>query len=210
MFRHYILAAATFVGVGACASGTKVVSAGGDVASITPANRDYLPVGTFMTVRLDQQLSTSNRDGDTFSGTVTDPVYAQDNTIAIPAGSTLFGRVTGVHRASLPTEQNIIRLNFDQVRLRGHDYPFTGSISNVALQNQGSSNTVRNAVAAGAGGAALGAILSGGELSSAIAGGLIGAAAGTVISVGLGDAADGVIPAGSTVTVRATQPVQVR
>lgn len=209
MFRHYILAAATLVGAGACASGTKV-TAGGDVASVTPANRDFLPVGTTMNVRLDQQISTSNREGDTFSATIVDPVYAQDNTIAVPAGSTLFGHVTGVHRASLPTEQNIIRLNFDELRLRGHAYPFNGTISNVTVRNQGSNNAVRNAVAGGAAGAVIGAVLSGGELSSAITGGLIGAGAGAAISMGIGNSSDAVIPAGSNVTVRSTQPVQVR
>jgi len=210
MLRHYVLAAATLVGVGACASGTQVTS-GGDVASVTPANRDYLPVGTTMTVRLDQQISTSNREGDTFSGTVVDPVYAQDNTIAVPAGATLFGHITGVHTASLPTEQNVIRLNFDELRLRGRAYPFNGAISNVAVQNQQrTSNTARNAAVGAAAGAVLGAVLSGGELSKIITGGLLGAAAGTVVSLGTGNSTQAMIPAGSTVTVRSTQPVQVR
>jgi hypothetical protein len=118
--------------------------------------------------------------------------------------------VTGVHRATLPTEQNIIRLNFDELRLHGHAYAFSGTIANLAVQNPGSNNTARNAVAAGAAGAGIGAVLSGGELSSAIAGGLIGAGAGAAISMGRGNASEGVIPAGSMATVRSTQPVQVR
>lgn len=209
MTRTLILGLAV-AGLSACASGTRVTS-GGDVASVTPANRNYLPVGTTMTVRLDQAISTASREGDTFSATVADPVYASDNTIAVPAGATLFGHVTGVHAATLPTEQNVIRLNFDELRMNGRAYPFSGSISNVAVQNKnGGSNTTRAAVTGAAAGAVLGAVLSGGELSKIITGGLLGAAAGTVISMGTGTSAQATIPAGSTVVVRSTQPVQVR
>lgn len=214
MIRHTILtfaacAAATLVG--GCASGTQVTS-GGDVASVTPANRNYLPVGTTMTVHLDQSISTASHEGDTFSATVIDPVYASDNTIAVPVGASLFGHITGVHAATLPTEQNVIRLNFDELRLNGRSYPFSGAISNVAVQNKNSagSNTARAAATGAAAGAVLGAVLGGGELSKIITGGLLGAAAGTVISMGVGNSTQATIPAGSTVVVRSTQPVQVR
>jgi hypothetical protein len=206
-----MLGLAALCAAGACASGTQVTS-GGDVASVTPANRNYLPVGTTMSVRLDQSISTASHEGDSFSGTVVSPVYAQDGSIAVPTGATLFGHVTGVHTASLPTDQNVIRLNFDELRLNGRAYPFSGAISNVAVQNAngGSNNTARDAVTGAAAGAVLGAVLSGGELSKIITGGLLGAAAGTVISMGTGTSKEAVIPAGSTVTVRSTQPVQVR
>jgi len=55
----------------------------------------------------------------------------------------------------------------------------------------------------------LGAIISGGDLSKIISGGLLGAAAGTVISLGTGST-QSVIPAGSMMTIRSTQPVQIR
>ncbi|HXT17084.1 MAG TPA: hypothetical protein VN706_15690 [Gemmatimonadaceae bacterium] len=212
MIRTTILAIATLCAVGACASGTRA-TAGGDVASVTPDNRNYLPVGTTMTVRFDQAISTASHEGDSFSGTVVNAVYASDNTIAVPAGATLYGHVTGVHVASMPTEQNVIRLNFDRISLNGRTYPFTGAISDVTVSNPRSiaSSTTRNAVTGAAAGAVLGAVLSGGELSKIITGGLLGAAAGTVISMGTSSGTTpATIPAGSTATVKATQPVQVR
>lgn len=211
MIRNILLTLSACVLAGACASGTRVTS-GGDVASVTPANRDYLPVGTTMSVRLDQSISTASHEGDSFSASVVDPVYASDNTIAVPAGATLYGHVTGVHTATLPTDQNVIRLNFDELRMNGRAYPFSGAISNVAVQNRNAagSSTARDAVTGAAAGAVLGAVLSGGELSRIITGGLLGAAAGTVISMGTGTTSQATIPAGSTVVVRSTQPVQVR
>ena len=125
----------------------------------------------------------------------------------------LQGRVTGAHTAKIPGEQNVIRLDFNSLTMRGRSYPFSGSISNVSAQAGGgvSNNTGRNAAIGGAAGAVLGGILSGGEVSKMIAGGLLGAAAGTVISMGTGTGGtEAVIPAGSLVTVRSNEGIQVR
>jgi hypothetical protein len=208
MYYKLLIAVAGSVLIGACASGTQV-SSGGDVTPATPANRNSLPPGTTMAARLDQSISTSSHDGDSFSATVAEPVQAQDGTIAIPAGSVLRGHVTGAHAAKIPGEQNVIRLAFDDIRIAGRTHPFSGSISNVTIQTEGGNTTTRDAATGAAAGAVLGAILSGGEVSKIIAGGLLGAATGTVISMGSGSSA-AVIPAGSTVTVRATEAVQIR
>jgi hypothetical protein len=212
MYRKTLIMAVSACALGACATGTKV-SSGGEVAPATPVTRDYLPPGTTMTARLDQSISTSNHEGDAFAATVTNAVYAQDGTVAIPAGAMLRGHVTGIHTSNLPTDQNVIRLDFDELRMNGRSYPFSASISNVDVQNQGTggigSNTARDAATGAAAGAVLGAVLSGGELSKIITGGLLGAAAGTVISMGTGGG-NAVIPAGSTVTVRSNQGVQIR
>lgn len=212
MYRNTLTTLACAALLAACASGTQV-SAGGEVAPATPANRNWLPAGTTMSARLDQSISTSSHEGDAFSATVASNVYAQDGSVAIPAGAVLRGHVTGIHSASLPTDQNVIRLNFEQLDMNGRSYPFSGSISDVSVENGkgGTSSTVRNATTGAAAGAVLGAVLSGGDLSKIITGGLLGAAAGTVISMGQGGgSAAATIPAGSTVTVRSNQAVQVR
>jgi hypothetical protein len=200
--------------------------AAGDVALVTPGNLDYLPVGTTMFVRLGQSISTANQPGDTFSGTVVDSVYSFDNTVAVPAGATLFGRVTGVHRATGPGDQNLIRLSFDEVHLNGRAYPYVGAISGVALQTDGGPNaglgTSRSSVRAMttgrvASGSAASmaanapvAVVSGDDLSRIITAGRLSAASGTVISIGASSASQATIPAGATVTVRSTQPFRVR
>jgi hypothetical protein len=211
MKRAIALTLATICAAGACARGPQV-GAAGDVAPATPVNRNVLPVGTTMTARFDQSISTSNREGDQFTATVVDPVYAQNGAVAIPAGAVLSGRVTGVHSGSVVGDQSVIRLDFDELRMNGRTYPFEGSISNVTVnQSNGRSSTAKDATVGAAAGAVLGAVLSGGELSKVLTGGLLGAAAGTVISMGNGGGgARAEIPSGSTVTVRATQAVQVR
>jgi hypothetical protein len=201
-----ILAAAA--ALGACATGTKVM-AGGDVAATTPSNANYLPAGTTMNARFDQSVSTASREGDAFSATVTDNVYAANGAIAVPAGSVLRGHVTGVHSGNI-ADQNVIRLNLESLDMHGRTYPFSGSVSNVTVKNGASSSTIRDATTGAVAGAVLGAVISGAELGRIVTGGLLGAAAGTVISLGTGDASSAMIPAGSTVTVRANTGVQVR
>lgn len=208
MYRHTIALLAAAATLGACATGTKV-AAGGDVAATTPTSGNYLPAGTTMNARFDQAISTSNREGDAFSATVTDNVYATNGAIAIPAGAVVRGHVTGVHSGNI-ADQNVIRLNFETLDMRGRTYPFSGSVSNVSVKNGASSSTVRDATTGAVAGAVLGAVLSGAELSKIVTGGLLGAAAGTVISLGTGDASHATIPAGSTVTIRSNEGVQVR
>jgi hypothetical protein len=208
MQRNILTLLATTALLGACATGTKV-TAGGDVAATTPANSSYLPTGTTMTARFDQAISTSNHDGDAFSASVIDNVYASNGTIAIPAGAVVRGHVTGVHSGNI-AEQNVIRLDFETLDMRGRSYPFSGSVSDVSVKNGASNSTVRDAATGAVAGAALGAVLSGVELSKIVTGGLLGAAAGSVISLGTGDASKATIPAGSTVTIRSNEGVQVR
>jgi hypothetical protein len=167
-----------------------------------------------MDARLNQSIGTvSSRSGDSFTATVVNPVYAQDRSIAIPAGSILHGRITGVHNATVPGEQSLIRLAFEDLQMRGRTYPVTASISNVVLERQPigatTSSTVRGAAAGAAAGAGLGAVISGGELSRILTGGLLGAAAGTVISMGVGGK-ENVLPAGSTMSVRTNENVRIR
>jgi hypothetical protein len=168
-----------------------------------------------MQAKLNQALGTaSSRKGDSFTATVVNPVIAQDGFIAVPEGSLLRGRITGIHKSSIPGEQSVIRLAFEDLQIRGKTFPVTASISNVVPVDKQAipattASTVHNAAAGGATGAALGTVISGGELSKIIAGGILGAATGTVISLGAGGS-EGVIPAGSTFTVRTNDQVIVR
>lgn len=198
----------------ACATGTRVMTAGGEVAPLAPINRDFLPAGTEMTAKLDQTLATaSSHSGDTFSATVVNPVYAQDGMVAVPAGSVLHGRITGIHNATTPGQNSLIRLAFEDIQMRGKTYPLTASVSNVAAERQAAAPTtvspVRGAVAGAATGAVIGGVVSGAELSKILKGGLLGAAVGTVISVGAAGT-EGVMPVGSTLTVRSNEAVRIR
>jgi hypothetical protein len=167
-----------------------------------------------MAARLNQSIGTSSsHTGDTFSATVVNPVYARDGSVAVPAGTILHGHITGVHHSTVPGEQSVIRLAFDDLQMHGRTYPVTASISNVALERQStapnSSTTARGAVTGAAAGSTLGAIISGADLSKIITGGLLGAAAGTVISMGTGGT-ENAIPASSTLSVRTNEDIRIR
>jgi hypothetical protein len=214
MHRHTVLVVSFVALSAACATGGTTVTAGGEVAPVAPVNSNWLPAGTSMDARLNQSIGTSSsRSGDSFTATVVNPVYAQDGTTAIPAGSILHGRITGVHNSTIPGEQSVIRLAFEDLQMRGRTFPVTASISNVVVEKQQTpattSSTVRGAVTGAAAGVLLGAVISGGELSKILTGGLLGAAAGTVISMGVGGT-ENVLPAGSTMTVRTNENVRIR
>jgi hypothetical protein len=213
MKRQLALLVGSLAALGGCARNAQVESTG-EVAPATPADRSVLPAGTAMTARLNQSLGTAaSKEGDQFTATLTNAVVAQNGTTAVPSGAMLFGHVTGLHSATLPTDQAVIRLAFDSISFNGRTFPFDASISNVAVKNESGSpstnTTVRDAAVGAAAGAVLGGIISGGDLSKMITAGLLGAAAGTAISLGTGTG-QAVIPAGTTMTVRSTQEVRVR
>ena len=213
MTRHIAITLAAAIAAAGCASGTRVESAG-EIAPATPMNGAVLPAGTTMRVKLNESVGTrSSHEGDQFTATVTESVRAENGVDAVPVGSMLFGRVTGLHAAAGPGEQAVIRLAFDSVRIRGMSYPFDGTISSVNVEKEQTDPTkagVAKEAAVGAiAGAAFGAILGGVELSKIITGGLLGAAAGTVISLGTGST-QAVIPSGTRMSVRATETVRLR
>jgi len=213
LHKTFITAAlAGFGSLVACASGTTVHSDAGQVVAVNPVTADFIPAGTMFNGRFDQSISTSNHEGDRFSMTVTNPVYAQNGAVAIPAGAVLTGVVTGVHSAKVPGERNVIRLNVNALHMNDRAYPFSGNISNVKVENaSGASNkTIRNTLIGGAVGTALGAIVTGGEAAGLITGGILGAGAGAIISLGNGSNEPATIPAGSSVTIQTTQGVPIR
>jgi len=213
MTRQLALSFAAMVAAAACASSTRVESAG-EVAPATPITGAVLPSGTTMNIRLNESVGTvSSHEGDHFTATVAEDVRAENGADAVPSGSMVFGRVTGLHSSAVPGEQSVIRLAFDSIRVRDRVYPFDASISNVNVSheqtNATNSSTAKEAAVGAVAGAALGAILGGAELSKIVTGGLLGAAAGTVISLGTG-ANQSVIPSGTRMTIRSTETVRLR
>ena len=213
MTRYIAITLAAAFAAGACASGTRVESAG-EIAPATPMNGAVLPAGTTLRVRLNESVGTrSSHEGDQFTTVVTEAVRASNGVDAVPEGSMLFGHVSGLHSANVPGEHAVIRLAFDSVRIRGESYPFDAMISEVNVtREQTDPTTAGVAKEAGVGaiaGAALGVIIGGAELSKIITGGLLGAAAGTVISLGTGST-QSVIPSGTRMTVRSTEQIRLR
>ena len=130
MIRHVaLIAGALTLAAGAGCARNAQVESSGEVAPATPANRSVLPAGTSMTARLNQSLGTSaSKEGDQFTATVTNAVMAQNGATAVPSGAMLYGHVTGLHSATLPADQAVIRLAFDSIGFNGRTYPVDASV----------------------------------------------------------------------------------
>ena len=197
----------------ACARQTRIES-GGDVAvREAPVNARTLPSGTTIDARLEREIGTkTSRVGDGFTATVDNAVLAQNGATVVPAGAKLYGTVTGLHSSERTGDQAAIRIAFERIEFNGQSHPFEAKVTATALETRGQdsrSETLKKAGIGAAAGAVLGGILSGGELDKILIGGALGAAAGTVISLGTGDV-EGVLPAGTRMTLQTTRTVALR
>jgi hypothetical protein len=139
-------------------------------------------------------------------------VVAQNGATVVPSGARIHGRVTGLDNSDHAGEPAAIKVEFDRISMRGTSYPFNAKVTATNLQTRVGdtrSETLRKAGVGAAAGAVLGAVLSGGDLEKILLGGALGAAAGTVISLGGGDV-EAVLPAGTRMTLQATQTVALR
>jgi hypothetical protein len=196
--------------LGACSRATTVESSGGEVATPTPVSANSLPTGSVLTVSLDQQVGTkTSKVGDTFSATVVNAVVASNGQTVVPAGTKVYGKVTGLQDSNNAGQKAAIRLDFERININGVERPFEAKITETQLQTQGQdtkNETLKKAGIGAAAGAVLGAVLGGGDVSKILGGAAIGAAAGTVISLGTGEV-DAVLPAGSKMMLQTTQQV---
>ena len=145
--------------------------------------------GSVVRARMNSTISSkSARVGNTFTATVTEPVYSSTGVVVIPVGSTLTGRVDSVKPAGKGGKAGEIDASFISVRLpNGRSRPINGSLTelsgNTSSDNEGtaSGKTMKNRKlifigGGGAGGAILGAAIGGGK--GALIGGLLGAGGG--------------------------------
>jgi hypothetical protein len=175
-----------------------------------PATSDVVPEGTVMELALNERLGTGiSRVGETFTATVADPVTAETGRVAVPAGATVYGTVTGIDESDNVGDQAAIRLDFDRLEAGGQSYDFSADIIETGVETQRGDDVVGEETAIGAGaGAALGLILEG-DLLGTLIGGALGAGAGTAISLGTGDV-DAVLPEGTSMTVQTEQRIDLR
>src|SRR5262245_56209052 len=119
-----IYALAALATSGACARTTTVESSG-DVAPVTAANANSLPTGSVVTVALDQPVGTkTSKVGDTFSATVVDAIVASNGQTVVPAGSKVYGKVTGLQDSDNVGQKAAIRLDFERINVNGVERPF--------------------------------------------------------------------------------------
>jgi hypothetical protein len=183
----------------------------GDVTQTAPAgptevntNRvGELPAGQEFDVRLSTTLSSETAMPEQRFEATTAVDITQNGTVLIPAGSIVRGVVTDVKRPGRIDRVGSLTLSFDQVAVRGRNYPIRG----MAAQIYESGGIREEAGTAGVG-AGAGAVIGG------LLGGLKGAVLGAVIGAGGAIAAtegkDVQLPAGSIIRIRLDSPVMIR
>ncbi len=175
-----------------------------------------VPAGTALMVRLETTLATfSNRAGDPFRGSVTQPVVINGATV-IPAGAVVEGRVTKVSEprriSGKPTigilPEAVILPNGERFFLDATlvDTNIHGSDVNAEGQFKGSGHDRRDTIEQG-----------GGTAGGMLIGGLIGGGPGILIGGAVGASATGVhwlashrsatLPAGTQLTLELNRPM---
>jgi hypothetical protein len=179
---------------------------------VMPVNARMLPTGTDLYVQLDNRVGTrESRVGDSFSATVRHAVYAQNGARVVPAGAKVYGRVTGLDDSDYPGEDTRIRLDFNRLAFGGRSYPLEAIVTMTELETSQERHGLSERVIliGTAIGAALGGLVSGGEVEGLLGGAVVGALAGTVFTFMRGDV-EAALPAGSRMTLRTTRPIVLR
>lgn len=177
-----------------------------------------VPAGTALMVRLDTTLATfSNRAGDPFRGSVTQPVIVNGQTL-IPAGATIEGRVTKISEPRRISGKPTIGILPEAVILpSGERYYLDATLTDTNIhgsdvssegQFKGSGHDRRDTIEQGAGTA-------GGMLI----GGLIGGPAGILVggAIGAGSTSthwlvkhrSATLPAGTQLTLELNRPLNM-
>jgi len=177
-----------------------------------------VPAGTALMVRLDTTLATfSNRTGDPFRASVSQPVVINGQTV-IPAGATVEGRVTKVSEprriSGRPTigilPEAVILPNGERFYLDAilTDTNIPGTDVNMEGQFKGSGHERRDTIEQGGGTA-------GGMLIGGLAGGPVGVLVGGAIGAGattghwLAKHRSATLPAGTQLTLELNRPLNM-
>ena len=76
-----------------------------------------IPAGTMMRVSMDNEINSKDANaGDTFTATLASPVLIQE-TVLLPIGTVIEGRITRVKRASLGGKSGSLEVSFQTLRL---------------------------------------------------------------------------------------------
>lgn len=148
--------------------------------------------GTVIRARMNSTISSKTAvAGNTFTATVTEPVYAENGAVVIPTGSILTGRVDTVTKAAKGGKPGSIDASFTSVRLpNGKVRAINGSLTDLDSKSAKSDNEGtasgdkmkhRKVIfigGGGAGGAVLGGAIGGGK--GALIGGIAGAVGGLI------------------------------
>jgi hypothetical protein len=162
-----------------------------------------IPAGQEVDVRLNAELSSETAQVEQrFEATTAADLY-RGSEVIVPAGSTMRGVVSSVEKATRTQRKGSVTVAFDQITIRGRNYPMRGTVTQ-ALESEGIKGETAK-IGAGAGiGAVIGGIIGG--VKGALLGVLIGGG-GTIAAT---EGKDVTLPPGTILRVRLDQPPAVR
>lgn len=164
-----------------------------------------LSAGTTFSIRLGRALSTvRNRRGDTFDGTLDQPVRV-DGADVLPQGTTFTGHVTASQSSGRLDGRGVLDITLDAFDLDGQHYPITTSVA--ARTSEAHKKRNVELIGGGAGVGALVGGLTGGGKGAAIGAG-IGAAGGTGVAAATGKK-EIEVPAETVVRFSLKRPVDI-
>ena len=175
-----------------------------------------VPAGTALMVRLETTLATfSNRAGDPFRGSITQPIVVDGKTV-IPAGATVEGRITKVSEPRRISGKPTIGILPEAVILpTGERYYLDATLVDTNIQGsdvnpegqfKASGHDKRDTIEQGGGTA-------GGMLIGGLAGGPVGVLVGGTIGAGattahwLAKRRSAILPAGTQLTLELNRPL---
>jgi hypothetical protein len=174
-----------------------------DRQGTTRRGQGTIPEGQEIDVRLERELSSGSAQvEDRFEATTVVDLY-DGNRVLIPAGSVMRGVVSSVDKASRTDRKGSLTVAFDQVTVRGRDYPMRGTVTQ-ALESEGIRGEAGRIGAGSAVGAIIGGILGG--VKGAVLGVLIGGG-GTIAAT---EGKDVTLPPGTILRVRLDTPPDIR
>jgi hypothetical protein len=169
---------------------------------VNSSARGVIPVGQELDVRLQNTLSSETATVEQRFEATTAVDLMQDARVLVPAGSIVRGVVSDVKRPGRVDRVGSLTLSFDQMVVRGREYPLRGMATQV-FESRG----IRDEVGTAGVGAGVGGVIGG------LIGGLKGAVLGAVIGAGGAIAAtegkDIHLPAGSFIRIRLDSAVNV-
>lgn len=139
-----------------------------------------LPAGTKIRVRMDNEINSKvSSVNDTFTTVIAEPVKVRD-TVVLPIGAIIDGRITAVKRASSGKKNGSLTLSFELLRFEnGEKRQISGILANQLKVISPPTKDILTVIGA----AAIGVIF--GAVSKSGSGTLIGAAIGTGAGTGI-------------------------
>lgn len=162
-----------------------------------------IPTGQEIDVRLQTTLSSESAQPEQRFEATTVADVTQNGQVLIPAGSVVRGVVTAVERPGRLDRVGRLTLSFDQITVRGRNYPMRGMATQVF-----ESGGIREEVGTAGAGAGVGGVIGG--LIGGVRGALLGAVIGAGGAIAATEGKDVTLPAGAIVRIRMDSPVRVR